>query len=161
MSDPLLYAIVDEVGGVCDDGESLLVSTNRDELADDAHYMNRGAYEDCAVCVVPLYAHPPAALPEPPIPFPGRREVEREIERTENPTGMRLNDSKERVILPGGTLRRMLRIIDATPPARPALPGGGLAAAERLIRLRKNVGNAEYERQCDDWLAHLRLAEGK
>ena len=57
------------------------------------------------------------ALPELLIPFPGRREVEREIERTENPTGMRLNDSKERVILPGGTLRRMLRIIDAVPPA--------------------------------------------
>ncbi len=57
-------------------------------------------------------------LPALPIPFPGRREVEREIERTENPTGMLLNDSKERVILPGGTLRCMLRIIDA---ARPAL----------------------------------------
>jgi hypothetical protein len=38
----------------------------------------------------------------------------------------------------------------AHPPA--ALPEGWLAEAERLIRLRKNVGNAEYERQCEDWL---------
>lgn len=35
---------------------------------------------------------------------------------------------------------------------------GWLKEAARLIRLRKNVGNAEYERQCEDW---LNLAEGR
>lgn len=48
----------------------------------------------------------------PPYDFPGRREVEQEIQAAENPKGMQLNDGKERVRLPGGTLRRMLAIID-------------------------------------------------
>ena len=54
-----------------------------------------------------------------PVAFPTRRAVEREIERTANPTGMHLNDGKERVALPGGTLRHMLALIDRTsPPAQ-------------------------------------------
>ena len=54
-----------------------------------------------------------------PVAFPTRRSVEREIERTANPTGMHLNDGKERVTLPGGTLRHMLALIDRTsPPAQ-------------------------------------------
>ena len=63
-----------------------------------------------------------AALAQPqqePVAFPTRRSVEREIERTANPTGMHLNDGKERVTLPGGTLRHMLALIDRTsPPAQ-------------------------------------------
>jgi len=89
------------------------------------------------------------ALPALPIPFPGRREVEREIERTENPTGMLLNDSKERVILPGGTLRCMLRIIDA---ARPALDASESywhkVADERaaeIVRLRDALSSWKSE----------------
>jgi hypothetical protein len=45
-------------------------------------------------------------------PYFGRQNVERAIEDLENPSGMQLNDSKDRVILPGGTLKRMLQIID-------------------------------------------------
>lgn len=52
-----------------------------------------------------LFSHLSAA-------FPSRRAVEREIERTENPSGMQLNDGKERVSLPAGTLRYMLALID-------------------------------------------------
>jgi len=46
--------------------------------------------------------------------FPNRYAVEREIEAAENTvTGtMLLNDGHERVRLPGGTLRRMLAVID-------------------------------------------------
>lgn len=51
--------------------------------------------------------------------LPTRRAVERELERLANHTGMHLNDGKERVTLPGGTLRRMLNLIDrASPPAQ-------------------------------------------
>ena len=59
------------------------------------------------------------AQPEP-VAFPTRKAVEREIERTANPTGMHLNDGKERVALPGGTLRHMLALIDRTSPPAPA-----------------------------------------
>ena len=45
--------------------------------------------------------------------FYNRPAIEREIESIENPHGMRLNDAKERPILPGGTLRRLLVVIDA------------------------------------------------
>lgn len=44
--------------------------------------------------------------------FFNRREVMRAIESIENPSGMSLNDGKERPILPMGTLKRMLAIID-------------------------------------------------
>ena len=58
-----------------------------------------------------------------PVAFPSRRAVERAIESVENPKGMHLNDGKERVILPGGTLRYMLALIDHTsPPQRQPLP---------------------------------------
>jgi hypothetical protein len=64
-----------------------------------------------------------AALAEPeptqePVAFVNRRNVEQEIRRAEHPTGMQLNDGKERVTLPGGTLRLMLRLIDthSAPP---------------------------------------------
>jgi hypothetical protein len=40
-----------------------------------------------------------------------RRSVERAIEESRH--GMQLNDGKERVTLPGGTLRLMLRLLDA------------------------------------------------
>ena len=45
--------------------------------------------------------------------FYNRQAIEREIESIENPHGMRLNDAKERPILPGGSLRRLLVVIDA------------------------------------------------
>jgi len=45
--------------------------------------------------------------------FYNRPAIEREIESIENPHGMRLNDAKERAILPAGTLRRLLVVIDA------------------------------------------------
>ena len=57
-----------------------------------------------------------------PVAFPSRRAVERAIESVENPKGMHLNDGKERVVLPGGTLRYMLALIDHTsPPQRQPL----------------------------------------
>ena len=59
---------------------------------------------------------PEPVKPAQPVAFPTRRAVEREIERTANPTGMHLNDGKERVALPGGTLRHMLALIDRTSP---------------------------------------------
>lgn len=67
-----------------------------------------------------LYTEPQPAQPVA-VPYFNRREVEFAIHCAENPTGMCLNDGKERVILPGGTLRRMLQIIDilaaaTTPP---------------------------------------------
>lgn len=164
MSDPLLYAIVDEVGGVCDDGESLLVSTNRDELADDAHYMNRGAYEDCAVCVVPLYAHPPAALPEP--------------DFFSNQEDIRL--AKIDAVKEGSTVIAVSLQEDehfsaplyAAAPARPALPDGWLSKALSLVdryvsaSIRSETsdgGNGgrldrATDAALDDLLAHLKRA---
>ena len=132
MSDPLLYAIVDEVGGVCDDGESLLVSTNRDELADDAHYMNRGAYEDCAVCVVPLYAHPPAALPEPPV---------------DDKTHPRFMAGYVAGLKDGRSLERYDH--ETAPPARPALPDGWLAEADKLMWALFNAMHRHFS-ACQD-----------
>lgn len=44
--------------------------------------------------------------------FGSRAAVERELQRLAHPTGMQLNDGKERVVLPGGTLALMLRLID-------------------------------------------------
>jgi len=76
---------------------------------DEAGVFNRALRRSVKVVAKGRRDAAPAAQP---VAFPGRREVEREMERTENPTGMVLNDSKERVILPGGTLRRMLRMID-------------------------------------------------
>lgn len=88
-------------------------------------------------------AHPPAALPEP-VAY---------IYRTVNGLQALCYADDKRDGVEGSFIPLYLH-----PPARPALPGGGLAAAERLIRLRQNVGNAEYERQCEDW---LNLAEGR
>ena len=75
-----------------------------------------------------LYAHPPAQ--EQPAPYFNRQAVERAISSAENPAPgtMQLNDGKERVTLPGGTLRRMLAIIDQlathpTPAERATLKG--------------------------------------
>ena len=69
-----------------------------------------------------VWAEPDEVFPpaqQEPVAFPTRKAVEREIERTANPTGMHLNDGKERVALPGGTLRHMLALIDRTsPPAQ-------------------------------------------
>jgi hypothetical protein len=53
-----------------------------------------------------------------PVAWPSRRAVERAIESVENPKGMHLNDGKERVTLPGGTLRYMLALIDRTSPPK-------------------------------------------
>jgi hypothetical protein len=62
-----------------------------------------------------------------PVAFPSRRAVERAIESVENPKGIHLNDGKERVILPGGTLRYMLALIDhASPPRSRPLPPGSV-----------------------------------
>jgi hypothetical protein len=58
--------------------------------------------------------HPTPAAQEQPAPYFNRQAVERAISSAENPAPgtMQLNDGKERVTLPGGTLRRMLAIID-------------------------------------------------
>jgi hypothetical protein len=70
------------------------------------------------------------AQPEP-VAFPNRRAVEREIERIQNPKGMHLNDGKERVILPGGTLRYLLALADrSTSPQRPWV---GLTGQEKAL----------------------------
>lgn len=58
------------------------------------------------------------------VPYFNRREVEYAIHCAENPTGMCLNDNKERVALPGGTLRRMLLIIDMLSAAPSSSAGG-------------------------------------
>ncbi len=80
------------------------------------------------VCTAPVYARPPAQ--EQPAPYFNRQAVERAISSAENPAPgtMQLNDGKERVTLPGGTLRRMLAIIDQlathpTPAERATLKG--------------------------------------
>lgn len=44
--------------------------------------------------------------------FPGRREVEAEIKRAANPSGMQLNDGRVNVRLPASVLPLMLRMID-------------------------------------------------
>jgi hypothetical protein len=64
-------------------------------------------------------AHPPAQ--EQPTPYFNRAAVERAISSAENPAPgtMQLNDGKERVTLPSGTLRRMLAIIDQLGATRP------------------------------------------
>lgn len=82
-----------------------------------------------------LSAHATHAAPRS---FPNRRWVEDAIKAAENPQGMRLNDGKERVTLPGGTLRIMLRLIDAA--AQPAVPEGleALTEAERIAYERFN-----------------------
>jgi len=58
-----------------------------------------------------------------PVAFPSRRAVEREIERTENPSGLHLNDGKERVARPAGTLRYMLALIDRNALDAPGAKG--------------------------------------
>ncbi len=65
--------------------------------------------------------------------FPGRRQVEQAIESAEHPTGMHLNDGKERVILPGGTLRRMLRMIDALSEQPAATSGYSTEQVGRML----------------------------
>ena len=73
-----------------------------------------------------------------PVAFPTRKAVEREIERTANPTGMHLNDCKERVALPGGTLRHMLALIDRTsPPAQRTWVGLTDADTEHLWEISR------------------------
>jgi hypothetical protein len=74
--------------------------------------------------------HPTPAAQEQPAPYFNRQAVERAISSAENPAPgtMQLNDGKERVTLPGGTLRRMLAIIDQlathpTPAERATLKG--------------------------------------
>ncbi len=75
------------------------------------------AAHSAADCVCGAWDKPEQKLVE----FPNRYIVEREIEKSANPTGMRLNDGKERVTLPCGTLRFMLNLIDrtATPQRKP------------------------------------------
>lgn len=64
---------------------------------------------------------PEAHKQQEPVAFPNRHHVEREIERSVNHKGMHLNDAKERVTLPSGTLRFMLALIDRTslPASKP------------------------------------------
>ena len=77
----------------------------------------------CAVVAVDALSqcvgHPVPTGQTQPMNFPGRRTVEREIESLKNPSGMQLNDGKDRVTLPGGVLQHMLRLIDvAAQPAK-------------------------------------------
>lgn len=69
----------------------------------------------------------PKAITQAPVAFPGRRYVVEAIKAAENPTGMRLNDGKERVTLPGGTLRLMLRLIDGRVRDEVATPAEAIA----------------------------------
>ena len=80
-----------------------------------------------------------------PVAFPTRRAVEREIERISNPTGMHLNDAKERVTLPGGTLRFMLALIDRTSPPAQQEPD-----VDRLIALARADEREACAKVCDD-----------
>lgn len=63
--------------------------------------------------------------------FPNRQAVEREIESAENPKGMRLNDGKERVTLPGGTLRYMLAVMDKLNAEKEAAYAAGQRAERK------------------------------
>lgn len=79
----------------------------------------------CPNCVTPWKCNGPHEPPQRqpsagPVAFPARRAVEREIERTENPSGLHLNDGKERVFLPAGTLRYMLALIDRGAEPQPS-----------------------------------------
>lgn len=80
--------------------------------------------------------------------FPGRRHVEEAIQSAENPTGMQLNDGKERVTLPGGTLRLMLRLIDdAARKKASAVVGSDAQDANRyrFIRSMLNMSSEQNE----------------
>ena len=111
------------------------------------------AQQRCMRCNTPkkcaLYGCSPLTWPsekparQEPVAFPARKAVEREIERTANPTGMHLNDGKERVALPGGTLRHMLALIDRTSPPSLSLaqrPWRGLTDEERGQIINANFG---------------------
>lgn len=73
--------------------------------------------------------------------FPNRPAVEREIESAENPQGMQLNDGKERVRLPGGTLRYMLAKLDQQATELAALK-------KPLILTPKNCGCETCDGSC-------------
>ena len=79
----------------------------------------------------------PQPAQQEPVAFPARKAVEREIERTTSPTGMHLNDGKERVALPGGTLRHMLALIDRTSPPQRIWAG---LTDEDIQEVRENCG---------------------
>ena len=111
-------------------------------------------------------AQPQPAIPTQPISLPqfNRRAIEREVERLRNPTGMQLNDGKERVTLPGGTLERVLKVIDylAAPPIQPAQERAGCACKwqyDALI-LRCELHQAWYDTM-HEWAERTRTAEAK
>lgn len=76
--------------------------------------------------------------------FPNRPAVEREIESAENPQGMQLNDGKERVRLPAGTLRYMLAKLDAQASLIARLEGKD----QPLILTPKNCGCETCDGSC-------------
>lgn len=87
------------------------MSRSGDHLALD-DFMGAADIDDLVDFVCDEWAEPTSAPAAETAPFPARRAVEREIERTENPSGLHLNDGQERVALPAGTLRYMLALID-------------------------------------------------
>jgi len=85
--------------------------------------------------------------------FYNRPAIEREIESIENPHGMRLNDAKERPILPGGTLRRLLVVIDAQ-AGRIADLEAQLASGQYPVGRIESVDGGPNRHGVVVWLAH-------
>jgi len=87
--------------------------------------------------------------------FPNRYAVEREIEAAENPvTGtMHLNDGHERVRLPGGTLRRMLAVIDQLAAMASSAQQG------EPVAWRYEVATCRYNGVYGDWQWRLTMTE--
>lgn len=125
---------------------------------DEAHMARlteRGAVAWAGVDPAELRGAQPAAPVARPVPYFNRLAVERAIESCENPEGMRLNDSKERPILPGGTLRRLLDVIDAL-SAQPAAVGAmkDHEIAELVNTLRDIAIEFAGQQQLRERIAH-------
>ncbi len=150
-----------------------------------AGWMARVKSAPNAVFSVPLYAHPPAQehpnlacksvqkrlatqwgyvpAQEQPAPYFNRAAVERAISSAENPAPgtMQLNDGKERVTLPGGTLRRMLAIIDQLGATRPTpaaqeQPAPAAMTKTDLARLWRGVnGSSRWPSEVDAFVGAL------
>jgi len=119
-----------EAGPVAQDWLKARIDEEMAEYSAGAYADHGSARDQLALFAADLMlaAHPPAQ--EQPAPYFNRQAVERAISSAENPAPgtMQLNDGKERVTLPGGTLRRMLAIIDQlathpTPAERATLKG--------------------------------------
>lgn len=93
--------------------------------------------------------------------FPNRYAVEREIEAAENPAPgtMHLNDGHERVRLPGGTLRRMLAVIDqlaAMASSAQDVPSAGLLKLVCDIRFAVGDNGKRMQPELVEYLKQMR-----